>query len=534
MKMYYDSSLLPAGVLVHGQVKCSTSVSSTGALRLSDAEYAPMADKPYAFPFGGVPQFGQFRLPTYQAAVLEATEDHQTPKKMAYYIAATACCAAAQGMFDVEKPRGGRVGLSMYTLICAKSGERKTVLDNEFFRAFTDMNDELSALEAAHVQQLQGNLRAWTRKYRALNAKYAALAKEGRDTADIDDQIRQHEMNKPEERGRMKLMFKDANVQVVKNGLAALPSVAWLSGDSWKLLNEVILPSDADLCDIWSNQRIDVARITTDSFVVMEPRLAKCLMLQPDKLKGIMAGRGKASIDSGYMARILFSWVGTTQGQRLSRIGTVSKACRDRFTQNLKTLLGQYIDLARAGECTRTTLKFSPQAAYVWMKYLDYVEYEIREGGRYHSATDHASKLADVVARLAAAFHVTERFESDIGEDCVLAAIALCDEGSKDYMEYIVPKDQEGLDALKLYDWMVKKFRNPIRRTRINRFIDLREISNLMKFCPYKLRGAHVHRLLGRLEDMGRVRIAEKHTDRGGLAATVELLAAEDQRQQLR
>jgi hypothetical protein len=532
MNMHADTSPLPAAALVPLQATSPATAPSTAVSRQNDAEYASTSKASYVFPFEELPSFGQFRLPIYQAAVVETNEDHQTPEKMAHYIAATACCAAAQGMFDVEKPKGGQVGLSMYTLICAKSGERKTVLDNEFFRAFIDMDDELSALEIEHVRQLQSDLRAWTRKYRALNTKYATLSKGGQDTADIDDQIRQHEMSEPEERGRMKLVFKDANVQVVKNGLAALPSVAWLSGDSWKLLNEVILPNDADLCEIWSNQRIDVARITTGSFVVMEPRLTKSLMLQPDKLKGIMAGRGKESIGSGYMARLLFSYVGTTQGQRLTRFGTVSKACRDRFTANLTALLGQYINGVRASEHTRTTLKFTPKAAYVWLRYFDYVEYEMRESGRYHLATDHASKLADVVARLAGAFHVTERFEGDIGEDCVLAAIALCNEASKDYMEYIVPKDKEGLDALRLYDWMVKQFRNPIRRTRTQRFIDLREITNLMRFCPHALRGAYVHRLLGRLEDMGRLRITHKRTERGSQAATIELSTPEDRQRQ--
>ncbi|OAX67005.1 hypothetical protein A6R71_16655 [Xanthomonas translucens pv. arrhenatheri] len=477
---------------------------------------------PYAFPFHELPRAGQFRLPIYQAAVLESNEANQSPEKMAYYIAATACCAAAQGLFDVDRPTVGPVGLSMYTLICAKSGERKTRLDSEFFDAFIQMGDELAAAEVERAVQDRRALRAWTRKDRALNAKYAAQVKNGEDTAQTDQQISLHEMSEPVEREAMKLVFKDANVQSIKKGLAALPAVAWLSSDSWKLLNEAILPSDVDFCQIWSGERLDVARVTTGNFVVADPRLTKSLMLQPDKLVTLMRGRGKESIGSGYMARLLFSHVGSTQGKRKARMAPVSRTARNRFTDNLKELLREYIDSAQGPKVPRKILKLSPEGAHVWLLYLDHVEHQINPGGRYHGATDHASKLADMAARLAAAFHVTERFEGDIGVDCVLAAIALCDEASEDYMEHIVPKSQDELDAMRLYDWMRSRIVLPPRQTRIKRYVDLREITTLMKFCPYEFRGAKIHRLLGILETKGLVRISRHRTKAGGEAAIVE------------
>lgn len=476
------------------------------------------------FQFEELPKAKDFRLPKFQAAVRETIEDHQVPEKMAYYIASAACDAAAQTLSDVEKPKGGTVGIGTFTVIGAKSGERKTTVDKDFFGAFIEVDNEIKAKSVEQEEKQKGELKMWTLRERALNAKYVAAVKAGEETSGIEDEIKAHDAKKPAPESGMQLVFKDATIQAIKKGMNNMPCITLLSSDSWKLLNEMILPNDAEFCQIWSDEPINVSRVTADSYTVTNPRLSKCLMIQPDKLATIMSGRGKESIGSGYMARIVFSDVGSTQGTRMTKLTPTSRTHREAFKNNIKELLLEYIEAVQSGSYLRTPCKFSPDAAHIWFNYFDYVEYEMREGGRYYNATDHASKLADNVARKAAAFHLTERFEGDIGADCVLAAIALCNEASKDYMTHIVPKDQLELDAMELYAWLIKWIKDQASkgiRIKINH--DHREISIIANYCHNRFRGKNLRPLLGYLKEKGLVRLWLQPTSPGKGREMVDL-----------
>ncbi|MBK6416067.1 hypothetical protein [Thermomonas sp.] len=59
---------------------------------------------------------------------------------------------------------------------------------------------------------------------------------------------------------------------------------------------------------------------------------------------------------------------------------------------------------------------------------------------------------------MAAGLHVLEGFESEVGLDCLLCAIALCDEASRDYLNHIAPKDEDEIEAVALKVWLVQKY----------------------------------------------------------------------------
>jgi len=165
----------------------------------------------------------------------------------------------------------------------------------------------------------------------------------------------------------------------------------------------------------------------------------------------------------------------------------------DAYNQRFATLLTEYIESLSAGNYRRRVLKFSAEASRTWIAYFNYVESNIKAGGRYEKAGDHASKLADNVARVAAGLHVLEGFEGEIGMDCLLSAIALCNEASKDYMTHLAPKNEDEIEALVLKDWLVKHY--VCKRTN---WVDL---NRLVQFGPNHMRSAKIiHRYLEILE----------------------------------
>lgn len=66
-------------------------------------------------------------------AVSDACRKIKTPYASAIAVGLTAASTATQALFDVDRPIGGRTTLSLYTLLIADSGERKSSLINYFF-----------------------------------------------------------------------------------------------------------------------------------------------------------------------------------------------------------------------------------------------------------------------------------------------------------------------------------------------------------------------------------------------------------------
>lgn len=105
----------------------------------------------------------------------------------------------------------------------------------------------------------------------------------------------------------------------------------------------------------------------------------------------------------------------------------------------------------------REVVKFTPEAADAWVQYFNFVEQQIQPGGWYAEASDHASKLADNVARVAAAFHYFEGFEGDISLKTFETARMLVEDASKDFMSLFVPGPPGDAEADLLEKWFYEK-----------------------------------------------------------------------------
>lgn len=67
-------------------------------------------------------------------AVCHAGESVQTPYSTTLLVALTAASTVTQALCDVERPVGGTTSLSLFTLMIAGSGERKSSLIKYFFQ----------------------------------------------------------------------------------------------------------------------------------------------------------------------------------------------------------------------------------------------------------------------------------------------------------------------------------------------------------------------------------------------------------------
>jgi len=103
-------------------------------------------------------------------------------------------------------------------------------------------------------------------------------------------------------------------------------------------------------------------------------------------------------------------------------------------------------------------LDFSPEAARLWLDAFNEIESKIADHERFYGLGDHASKLADNIARVAALLHVFEEGETEISKATLGYAIDFCAWCSDEFYRLFMPQRQEISDAIELDNWL-QKFR---------------------------------------------------------------------------
>ncbi|WP_374499707.1 DUF3987 domain-containing protein [Pseudoxanthomonas sp.] len=452
-----------------------------------------MNENKYDFPFDKLPTFGAFPLPIYQHAVNEIVKANKVPPKLAYYGAVAAAGALAQLHVDVQMPVGGIVSAGVYVLLQGASGERKTKVDECLFGELRKPNKAQRNRYVMECETYKVHEGIWERKNKVLMDALGRACAAGRETDAIELEITKNAMVRPVAPTDTKLVFGDVTIEALKNKLSQSSNAVLLSSDGKKILKNLLLQNDADMNQIWSSEHIDVERVTRQGYTSDEPRLTFSVMIQTDALSRIMLDKGKEGKESGFFARVLFIDVGSTMGERVIDVIESPAPDLEAYNQRAAALYAEYVEAVDTGRYTRRLLKFSAEAARVWIAYFNYVESNIKAGRRYEKAGDHASKLANNVARVAADLHVLEGFEGEIGMDCLLCAIALCDEASRDYMKHLAPKNEDEIEAIELKDWLVKKY--------VSKGICWVELNKLLQFGPHRMRSAKtIHRCLEVLE----------------------------------
>ena len=208
---------------------------------------------------------------------------------------------------------------------------------------------------------------------------------------------------------------------------------------------------------LWSGDSITVDRVSIESYVLADARLTVSIMAQESAFQNYMEQRGEQSRGSGLWARFLVCQPWSTQGSRFIENGTMSSDHCDKFAARLVELLQPNMALLKDPGREKGVINFSPEASERWLSIFNAIEVEIRPNGRFAGAGDHASKLADNIARVAALFHCFEGFEGDISLSTVNAAISLCFYYSDEFMKLFMPPPQEEVDANELYSWLQRE-----------------------------------------------------------------------------
>jgi putative DNA primase/helicase len=348
-------------------------------------------------------------LPDWMAAMAQAVSaSTQTPTALAVMTGMAVLATVLQRRFEVA-PHGDDYTepLSVFTLSASPSGTRKSAVLNA-------MLGPLVHWEKLQRDRMRGDiaknfaLRAVAKKRIEKLQQDAAKAKDAMEREQLTNEIKNEEVNMPDELRAPRLFSGDTTAERLQSLLVEHGErMAVLSDESGIfLIMAGMYSGGAANLDVFlqghagSPMRVDRAGRSAH---VDKPALSFGLLLQPGVMAEVASSRRFR--DSGLLARFLFAMPASNVGTRDVRLNVpVPALVKANYEQGLFRLLESHGGQVEAPK----VLTFTPEAREAWLVMAEALEHAQGEGGKYESISDWTSKLPGAVARIAALIELAE------------------------------------------------------------------------------------------------------------------------------
>ncbi|MEL4255845.1 YfjI family protein [Shewanella xiamenensis] len=348
----------------------------------------------------------------------------------------SAVATALQGHINVELPTGKICPVSLNLLTCADSGERKSTVEKT-------LNKGVKNFQLKHEESYRENLKKYEIfkgihdiKTRKIKKKLCAGPVGGVDEG--FNELLEHEKQKPEMPKSSNIIYEDSTLEALMSGLKNDSPNAYLgSSEGGVLINMLSESTTPYLNSIWSGDDVYVARKTTDSYILSDVRLTTHIMIQTQTFLRFMQKSQGAVRDNGYLCRFLVCFPTPVSGYRQTSGIKFGEKFIKIFHEKIEDFLNKIPP-------SRHLVEFSDEAKDIWLKIYNDIESKMSPGGVYDNAKDHASKLAENIARVAALIHYFEHaFDSKISVDALNLAVNLVSYYSLHFMNCFCPPPKE-------------------------------------------------------------------------------------------
>lgn len=318
--------------------------------------------------------------------------------------------------------------VSLFFILAAQSGERKTAADKAFGKAIRQWQEKIREEREPEVAQACAVHHLW-------KSDRDTLIRQMRQTTDLAQQVAIQTALKiiSDSEPSIPLLPEFYFEDTTQEGLTHSLSKGWPSSSLWSDEAGIILSSAGmqanstkfitTLSRLWDGNPFVVHRKSSPSFVVNHRRFSMSMMVQPLLLEQLIKKKEGLSRHSGFLARALMTKPVSQMGQRYYRQPPQQLEGLDVFHQRITECLNQTLALDQKGCHHIPTLHFSEKAKAHWVSFFNRIEAGMNKQGHWLSIQDFASKSAENVARLSALFHVFLGKSGDIETESVEQAI---------------------------------------------------------------------------------------------------------------
>jgi hypothetical protein len=334
------------------------------------------------------------------AAVAASTE---TPIELATYFGLAAVATCVQKKYDVLVHRSRYEPLNVWVCPDLESGGGKSPVVTAMTAPLVDWEDLEAERSKPTILKMDAERKTLEARIQALR-KQAARQEDLERYRNLQNQIEQLTVELPEVPTSVKMWVQDLTPEHLPQVLAANRGRISMINDEGGFFDTVAgrynkgIPNfDAHL-QSYSGTPIRVGRVSRQGDTVRKPAQTIAISPHPDTLQALAART--QFIARGLFARFLFALPKSNLGYRTNEGPPISDEVTRNYANGINALLS-------IPDLETKHLELEPEAVAAWKEYGQYVEREMRPGGRFESKLmkPSASKLPGQAIRVAGNLH---------------------------------------------------------------------------------------------------------------------------------
>ena len=417
-------------------------------------EVNEMEDQVEPYPLDALPD-------SIRKAVEEVADFTKAPIAMIASSAIAAVSVALQSQSDVARDRNLTGPSSLFFLVIADSGERKSTVDRYFTKAIRQYELEQIELSKPVIKEYESDMSIWTHKQKGLLSKIRNHKPNHPPIIELEKQLKVLDKAKPIKPKVPQLLFQDVTPEALAYELyklwasgAVISAEAGIVFGSHGMGQDSVMRNLATLNLLWDGNELKISRKTSESFSLIGARLTVSLQVQEPTVRNFIAKSGGLARGTGFLARFLIAQPASTQGDRPYTESPLDWPYLDAFNARILAILNSPQPQDEGGYLTPELEFFSKEAKEQWV--LAHNEIESRLKGELFPIRDVASKAADNIARLACLFH---KFSGESGPISTEHLEAACRIGiwhldqSRRFLSKLERSPQD-VNADRLFEWM--------------------------------------------------------------------------------
>lgn len=362
----------------------------------------------------------------YSQLIGELSSTHQVAESTTIAATLAALSTSLQGLIDIELPTGKVVPSSLITLVISASGERKSTIERAAMQPIRNFQTKERHNTEEPIRQWKEDYKIWNLIKTKLSNKIAHLKAEGEDDKDYSSRLKIHLTTEPVRPQCIRLLYEKATPEALLDGLDKnYPFASLVSSEGGIALNSQFIASLAAINTLWSGDTVTADTKTAGSIHLEEARLGVFIMVQDGVFQQYIKKSKGLARDSGFMARALFCNAPSLAGQRTHNNSKLSSRNTDIYTEKL----GYFLELlkTRKRDEPKTIIKFSAVAQKFWFEIANQIETLMGFGNRFYKAQDHASKLAELICRVAGIIHCYEsNTDEEVSIEILQTSLNIC------------------------------------------------------------------------------------------------------------
>lgn len=357
---------------------------------------------------------------------------------------------ACQNRIDVQRPGGLRGPVSLFVVVMADSGERKSAVDKLLSEALHEREAHFFQQHAQELMAYKGSREIYDAEKKALLSKMKQEIKHGKDISDTKEKLNELQLNPPILPVRRRLIMSDTTPAALKDHLSGEGrSVGIMSDEGGIIFGGPALNELPLINKLWDNAIISVDRKNKPEIQISEARITISVLVQFALFDEFQKIKGNVARQSGLFARCLMCQPESTQGYRQINNPVVSKEYLPVFYKRIKELIPDDVDSSH-----RVLLPFTPEAEKMWIDYYNFNETEMRNSGDFSGFRDYASKISENAARIAGLLHIFSGDKGSISCQAMAAAEKISMWFTEEF-QMIFSKNPVVEDENKMLEWIM-------------------------------------------------------------------------------